>query len=72
MPEGKSANKDSDPGKDGIEEIEGADRTHADEVEKSALDAQVSERLVQTLEYSIGPLANVYCVCHDRLTTRRG
>jgi hypothetical protein len=67
MPEGKSANKDSDPGEDGIEEVEGTDRTYADEVKDRAFDTQVSERLVQTLEYSIASFAICFDVCHVRL-----
>src|SRR5580704_9135174 len=67
MPEGKSANKDSDPGEDGIEEVEGTDRTHADEVKDRAFDTQVGQRLVQTLEYSIASFAICLCVCHLRL-----
>jgi hypothetical protein len=72
MPESKATNENSDPGQNRIEEIEGSDRTHADQVKQSAFDTQVSERFVQTFEYSIGSLANVFCVCHDRLVTRAG
>jgi hypothetical protein len=46
MAEGKTANEDGDTGEDGIEEIEGPHRTYADEVEQSALYAQVGERLM--------------------------
>jgi hypothetical protein len=37
MTEGEAANEDGDAGKDGIEEIEGAHSTHADEVEERPL-----------------------------------
>jgi hypothetical protein len=53
MAEGKTANEDGDTCEDGIEEIEGPHRTDADEVEERPFDAQVGERLVQTLEDSI-------------------
>ena len=53
MAEGKTANKDGDAREDGIEEIEGSHRAHADEVEECALHAQVSEWLVQALINSI-------------------
>ena len=59
MSEGKSANKHSDPGKNGIEEVEGADRLNTDEEEQRAFDTQVSEGLVQALEY---PIASLICV----------
>src|ERR1700744_5165339 len=66
MPEGKSTDEYSDPGQDGIEEIEGADCTHADQVKERALDTQVGERLVQAFEYAIGSLAVCFYVCHVR------
>jgi hypothetical protein len=64
MPEGKSANKDSDPGEAGIEQVEGTDRTHADEVKDRAFDTQVSQRLVQALEDAIGSFVDCFCVSH--------
>ena len=65
MPKGESADEYSDPGQDGIEKIEGAYRTHADEVEKCAFDTQVSERFVQALEHAVGSFANCFGVCHN-------
>src|SRR4029077_12675321 len=53
MAEGKSANEDGNTCEDGVEEIEGPHRADADEVEDCALNAQICERLVQTLEDSI-------------------
>ena len=38
------------PAKMELEEIEGSHRTDADEVEQSALDAEVGERLMHALE----------------------
>jgi hypothetical protein len=53
MAEGKAAYEDGYAGKNGIEEIEGPYCANADEVEQGSLNAQVGERLVQTLEDSI-------------------
>jgi hypothetical protein len=49
----KSADEDGEAGENAVEEIEGAHGAHADEVKQCALDAQISERLVQALEDSI-------------------
>src|SRR5277367_6043732 len=67
MPEGKSTDEHSDPGQDGVEKIEGADCTDADQVKESAFNAQVGERLVQALEYFIRSLSICFYVCHVRL-----
>ena len=56
MAEGKAANKDGDPGEDGIEEVERPNCADAYKVEQRPLDAQVGERLVQALENSICPV----------------
>src|SRR5208337_1759173 len=64
MPEGKTANKDGDARKDGIEEIEGSHRSDADEVEQSALDAQVGEWLMHALEDSICAMLLICVVWH--------
>jgi len=53
MTECEATNEDGDTGKDGIEQIERAHSTYADEVEERPLNAQISERLVQTLENPI-------------------
>ena len=45
--------EDCDTCNDGIEEIECPHRADADEVKECALNAQIGERLVQTLENSI-------------------
>jgi hypothetical protein len=49
----EAANKDGDTSENGIEQIEGTDSTHADEVEERPLNTQVGERLMETLEDSV-------------------
>src|SRR5271168_403147 len=56
MTESKTANEHGDAGQDGVKEIECSHRADADEVEQSALDAQVGERLMHALEDSISAL----------------
>jgi hypothetical protein len=53
MTESETANEYGDTGQDGVKEIEGSHCADADEVEQSALDAQVGERLMHALEDSI-------------------
>jgi hypothetical protein len=48
--EGESAEEDGDAGQQTIEEIEGAYRRDADEIEQRPLDAQVREGFVQALK----------------------
>ena len=48
----------------GIEEIERSHRADADEIEKRALYAQISERLVQAFEHSICALLLLRFVRH--------
>jgi hypothetical protein len=67
MAEGKAANEDCDTCEYGIEEIEGPHRTDADEVEERALNAQIGERLVQTLEDSICAVLLLCFVWHNSL-----
>src|SRR5271168_5003415 len=67
MTESKTANEHGDAGQDGVEEIEGSHRADADEVEQSALDAQVSERLVHALEDSICAMLLICVVWHKAL-----
>jgi hypothetical protein len=70
MAEGKPADEDSDAGQDGIEKIERPDRAHAHEVEKRALYAQLSERLVQAFEHSICALLLLRFVRHSSSSRR--
>jgi hypothetical protein len=67
MAEGKAAYEDGDTSKDGIEEIEGPDCSNANEVEQSAFDAQVGERLMQALENSICAMFLLCFVWHKSL-----
>ena len=67
MPESKTPDEYGDTGEDGIEEVEGPHCADADEVEKCALHAQVSERLVQTFEDSIRAMLLLRFVWHDSL-----
>jgi hypothetical protein len=67
MAEGKAANEDGDTCEDGIEEVEGAHGAHADKVEKRSLNAQIGERLVQTLEDSICTVPLLWFVWHNSL-----
>ena len=53
-----------DTGEDGIEEIEGPYRADAHEVEERALDAQISQRLMQALEDSVCALLMLRFVWH--------
>jgi hypothetical protein len=66
MSEGETANENGDTCQDGIEEIEGPDRADADEVEQSALHAQVGKRLMQALEDPICAM-RLSLVCHKSL-----
>src|SRR5208282_3407941 len=55
-----------DPRQDGIEEIEGSHRAHADEVKQSPLHAQIGEGLMQALKHPV--CAMLLCfVCHKPL-----
>src|SRR5580704_9937120 len=67
MTESKTANEHGDAGQDGVEEIEGSHRADADEVEQSALDAQVGERLMHALEDSICAMFLICAVWHKGL-----
>src|SRR5580698_8715734 len=67
MTESKTANEHGDTGQDGVEEIEGSHRTDADEVEQSALYAQVGERLMHALEDSICAMFLICVVWHKEL-----
>jgi len=67
MAESKTANEDGDTCEYGIEEIEGPHRADADEVEERALNAQIGERLVQTLEDSICAMPLLWFVWHNYL-----
>jgi hypothetical protein len=67
MPEGETANEDGDACEDGIEEIEGPDCSNTNEVEQSAFDAQVGERLMQALEDSICAMLLLCFVWHKSL-----
>src|ERR1700681_1136216 len=67
MAEGKAADEDGDTCEDGIEEIEGPHCTDTDEVEDRALNAQIGERLVQTLEDSICAMLLLRFVWHNSL-----
>src|SRR5437899_3259353 len=64
---GKASNEDGDTCEDGVEEIEGSHRAHADEVEQRAFHAQVGERLVQALEDSICAMLLLCFVWHNSL-----
>ncbi len=72
MAEGKAANENSDTGKDGIEKVEGAYCSDADEVEKGAFHPQVGERFVQALEDSICAMFLLWFVGHKLLVPGAG
>jgi hypothetical protein len=72
MAEGKAANENGDTCEDGIKEIEGPDRSDADEVEESTFHAQVRKRLVQALEYSICAMLLLWFVGHKFLAPSAG
>jgi hypothetical protein len=65
MAEGKTANEHGDTGQDGVEEIEGPHCANTNEVEQRALNAQVSERLMQALEDSICAVLLLRFVWHN-------
>jgi hypothetical protein len=65
MAEGKAANENGDAREDGIEEIESPYSADAHEVEERALNAQVSQRLMQALENPICALLLLPFVCHN-------
>ena len=67
MPEGKAANEDGDTSEDGIEEVEGPYCADAYEVKQRPFDAQIGERLVQTLEDSIYAVLLLCFVWHNSL-----
>jgi hypothetical protein len=67
MPESKTSDEYGDTGEDGIEEVEGADGAHTDEVEERSLNAQIGERLVQALEDSICAMLLLWFVGHKFL-----
>jgi hypothetical protein len=67
MTESKAANEHGDAGQDGVEEIEGSHRADADEVEQSALDAQVGQGLMHALEDSICAVLLIRVVWHKGL-----
>ena len=67
MAEGKTTDEYGDAGEDGIEEVEGADGAHTDEVEERPFNAQVGERLVQALEDSICAMLLLWFVWHKFL-----
>jgi hypothetical protein len=67
MPEGKTPTKYGDTREDGIEEIEGAHRPYADEVEQRTFYAQVRERLMQALEDSVCAMVLLFFVWHKSL-----
>ncbi len=62
MTEGKTTDEHGDPGQDGIEEIERANRADADEVKQRALHAQIGEGLMQALEDPICAMLVVFCL----------
>ena len=64
MPESKTPDEYGDTGEDGIEEVEGSHCADADEVEQRPFNAQIGERLVQTLEDSICAMLLLYFVWH--------
>jgi hypothetical protein len=72
MAERETANKNSDTGEDGIEEIEGPHRAYANEVEERTFHAQVGERFVQALEDSICTMLLLWFVGHKFLVPRTG
>jgi hypothetical protein len=72
MPESKTPDEYGDTGEDGIEEVEGADRAHTDEVEERPLNAQIGERLVQALEDSICAVLLLWLVGHKFLVAGAG
>jgi hypothetical protein len=67
MAEGKAANEDSDTGENGVEQIEGADGAHANEVEERAFHSQVCEWLVQALKDSVRATLLLWFVWHSFL-----
>jgi hypothetical protein len=67
MAEGKAANEDRYTRQDGVEEIEGPHCANTNEVEQRALNAQVSERLMQALEDSICAVLLLRFVWHNFL-----
>jgi hypothetical protein len=64
MPESKTPDEYGDTGEDGIEEVEGPHCADADEVEQRPFNAQIGERLVQTLEDSICAMLLLCFVWH--------
>jgi hypothetical protein len=66
MSEGETANENGDTGEDGIEEIEGPHRAHADEVKQSPLHAQIGEGLMQALKHPVCAMLSCF-VCHKPL-----
>src|ERR1700677_1423541 len=72
MTENKTANEHGDAGQDGVEEIEGSHCADADEVEQSALDAQIGERLMHALEDSICAMLLICGVWHKGTRSASG
>ena len=67
MAEGKTANEDGDTREDGIEDVEGPHRAHADEVEQRTFHAPVGEWLMQALEDSVCAVLLLCFVWHKSL-----
>src|SRR5580704_5086129 len=67
MTESEAPNENGDAGQDGVEEIESSHGADADEVEQSALDAKVGERLMHALEDSICALFRTCDIWHKGL-----
>jgi hypothetical protein len=68
LAERESTYEDSYSSDNGVEEIESSDSTNANEVKQGAFDTQVSEGLMQALEYSVCPSCLRLHVCHTPLS----
>jgi hypothetical protein len=68
LTECESAYEDRYSGDNGIEKIESANCTNANEVKQGAFDTQVSEGLMQALEDSVCPSCLRLHVCHTPLS----
>jgi hypothetical protein len=72
MAEGEAAEENSEAGNETVEEVEGPHGAHADEIEQCALDAKVSEGLVQAFVDPIPPAGCGVCLHLKPLTLENG
>jgi hypothetical protein len=72
MAEGKAADEDGDTCEDGIEEIEGPNRSDTHEVEQCTFYTQIRKRFVEALEDSICAMLRLWFVGHKLLVAGAG